>query len=58
MSGSPIYSLRFARREASEGGIWEDPRAEEMGFEEPWSGAQIEGFFKGSTRVVGISDEV
>jgi hypothetical protein len=37
MSGSPISGLRFAGREASEGGIWEDPGAEGMGFEDPWS---------------------
>jgi hypothetical protein len=58
MSGSLISGPRFAGREVSERGIWEDPGAEGVGFEEPWTCAGIAGFVRGSTRVLGISDGV
>jgi hypothetical protein len=58
MSGSPISDLRFAGREVSERGIWEDPGVEGVGFEEPWTGAKILGFVRGSVGVLGISNRV
>jgi hypothetical protein len=58
MYGSPISVLSFAEREVSERGIWDDPRAEGVGFEDPWTGSGITGFLRGYVGVLGISSGV
>jgi hypothetical protein len=58
MSGSPISGLRFAGREAFEGGIWEETGAEGTGFVDPWSVADVAGVVRDLAKKEGISDGV
>jgi hypothetical protein len=58
MSGSSISGLRFAGREAFEGGIWEEIGAEGTEFVEPWPVAVVAGVVRGLAEAEGISDGV
>jgi hypothetical protein len=58
MFGSPISGPRFAGREAFEGVIWEETRAEGTRFVEPWPVEVVAGVVRGLAEEEGISDGV